>query len=208
MCTNTYGHALQLALCGSGGGSIRCRPEYYRLISTDLMHHLGVKVVFQPQWTLRRMLVRLKDPVPVEECKGVVYSIPCGHAVDLSQSEKLDHHQHTTTHCMWRAGTSSTINQAVLNRERGTLSEVYTALLDWWACIHLSPCFLFSFFFFLYVHGFVSIVNNLTQHWCAWHHVTCMCMGTRTDWHVPKCIGGESGYLPYILAFNIHLTVL
>ena len=98
------------------------------------------------------MLLCPKDPVPVEERKGVVYSIPCvecsivyigqtgrsvtehvfktEHAVDLSQSEKLDHHQHTTTHCMWRAGTSSTINQAVLNRERGTLSEVYTALLD------------------------------------------------------------------------------
>ena len=28
----------------------------------------------------------------------------------------------------------------------------------------------------------------------------------RTDWHVPMCIGVESGYLPYMLAFNIHLT--
>ena len=68
------------------------------------------------------MLVCLKDPVPVKERKGVVYFIPCvecsivyigqtgrsvtehvfktEHAVDLSQSEKLDHHQHTTTHCM------------------------------------------------------------------------------------------------------------
>ena len=89
------------------------------------------------------MLVYLKDPVPVEERKGVVYSIPCvectsvyigqtgrslkqhvsehhhalkngdiqtsalaehvfktGHAVDLSQSEVLDHHHHTITRCM------------------------------------------------------------------------------------------------------------
>ena len=88
-------------------------------------------------------LVRPKDPGPIEERKGVVYSIPCvecssvyigqtgrslkqrisehrralkngdvqtsalaehvfktGHAVDLSQSEVLDHHQHTTTRCM------------------------------------------------------------------------------------------------------------
>ena len=29
----------------------------------------------------------------------------------------------------------------------------------------------------------------------------------RTDWHVPMCAGVESAYLPYMLAFNIHLTV-
>ena len=29
-------------------------------------------------------------------------------------------------------------NQAALNRERGTLPEVYTALLDWWACTDLN----------------------------------------------------------------------
>ena len=38
---------------------------------------LGVKVVFRPLRTLRQMLVRPKDPVPVEEHKGVVYSISC-----------------------------------------------------------------------------------------------------------------------------------
>ena len=43
------------------------------------------------------------------------HAFKTGHAVDLSQSEVLDHHQH---------------NQAVLNRERGTLPEVYAALLD------------------------------------------------------------------------------
>ena len=32
-----------------------------------------------------------------------------------------------------------------------------------------------------------------------------MCMGTtRTDWQL--CIGVESGYLPFILDFNIHLV--
>ena len=50
-------------------------------------------------------------------------------------------------------------------------------------------------FFLLYYIGFVSIVTNLTQHWC-------------TGDHVPMCAGVESGYLAYILAFNIHLTVL
>ena len=38
---------------------------------------LGVKVVFQPLRTFCQMLVRPKDPVPVEERKGVLYSILC-----------------------------------------------------------------------------------------------------------------------------------
>ena len=29
----------------------------------------------------------------------------------------------------------------------------------------------------------------------------------RTDWHVPMYNGVESGYLSFILAINIHLTV-
>ena len=34
-------------------------------------------------------------------------------------------------------------------------------------------------------------------------------MGTpRTDWDVHMCIGVESGYLPFTLADNIHLTAL
>ena len=143
-------------------------PEAIRRI----LDPLGVKVVFRPLRTLRQMLVRPKDPVPVDERKGVVYSIPCvecssvyigqtgrslkqrvsehrralkngdiqasalaehvlktGHAVDLSQSEVLDHHQHTTTRCMLESWYIQH-NQAALNRERGTLPEVYTALLD------------------------------------------------------------------------------
>ena len=36
---------------------------------------LEVKVVFYPLRTLRQMLVHPKDPVPVEERKGVVYSV-------------------------------------------------------------------------------------------------------------------------------------
>ena len=37
----------------------------------------------------------------------------------------------------------------------------------------------------------------------------CMYKGTpRTDWHVPMCVGVKSAYLPFMLAFNIHLTVL
>ena len=42
-----------------------------------VLNPLGVKVVFRPLRTLRQMLVRLKDPLPVDERKGVVYSFPC-----------------------------------------------------------------------------------------------------------------------------------
>ncbi len=71
----------------------------------------------------------------------------------------------------------------------------------------LTDCHLV--FVFLSVIGFASIVNYLTEHWCAWDRAACMCTGTlRTVWHVPMCTGVRSGYLPYIIAFNIHLTVL
>ena len=52
-----------------------------------------------------------------------------GHAVYVSQSEVLDHHQHTTTRCMLESWYIQH-NQAVLNRERRILLEVYTTLLD------------------------------------------------------------------------------
>ena len=52
---------------------IRGLSEAIRRILTSL----GVKVVFRPLRTLHQMLVRPKDPVPIEERKGVVYSIPC-----------------------------------------------------------------------------------------------------------------------------------
>ena len=78
-----------------------------------------------------------------------------------------------------------------------------------WTDGHVSTYHLVFFSCFLLYIDFVRIANNLTQHWCAWDHAACMCMGTpRTDWHVPVCAGVESRYLSFILAFNIHLTVL
>ena len=97
-----------------------------------ILNPLEVKVVCYPLQTLCQMLVHPQDLVPVEESKGVVYSIPCqdcsnvytqasalaghvfttGHAVDLSQSEVLDHHQHTITCCTlesWHIQQSRTV---------------------------------------------------------------------------------------------------
>ena len=103
----------------------------------------------------------------------------------------------------------------------GAILNFYTDFREpYWKCMQcswtvglVSTCHLVLFLFlflFLIVHCFfLSIVNNLTQHWCAWDHATCMYMGTpRADWHAPMCAGVESGYLPFILAFNFNLIWL
>ena len=43
----------------------------------QILAPLAIKVVFSLLSTLRKMLVHSKDPVPSDQCKGVVYSIPC-----------------------------------------------------------------------------------------------------------------------------------
>ena len=137
-----------------------------------ILRPLEIQVVFRPLTTLHQLLVHPKDPIPMEERKGVVYSIPCtdcpkvyigqtgrclklrlkehhralkngdvaasavaehtwttGHGMDLTKSTVLDCHPHNTTRCLlesWHI-QKSTDN---LNRERGTLPEVHTALLD------------------------------------------------------------------------------
>ena len=42
-----------------------------------ILRPLEIQVVFCPLITLRQLLVHPKDPVPMEERKGVVYSVPC-----------------------------------------------------------------------------------------------------------------------------------
>ena len=38
---------------------------------------LDIRVAFRPHSTLKRQLVHLKDPVPMDQRTGVVYQIPC-----------------------------------------------------------------------------------------------------------------------------------
>ena len=128
-------------------------------------------MVFCPLSTLRHMLVHPKDPVPLDQQKGVVYSIPCnecskvyigqtdrtlrhrlaehrqalkngdvagtalaehtldtGHPLDLTKAEVIDHHPHTMTRCLLESWHIQK-KQGSLNREKGTLSEMYKALL-------------------------------------------------------------------------------
>ena len=43
----------------------------------QILTQLDIKVVFRPLGILRHMLVHPKDPVPLDQQKGCVYSIPC-----------------------------------------------------------------------------------------------------------------------------------
>ena len=43
-----------------------------------LLEKLDVRVRLRPNSTLRQILVKPKDPVPIEQQNGVVYRIPCG----------------------------------------------------------------------------------------------------------------------------------
>jgi len=38
---------------------------------------LGIRTYFKPLTTLRNTLTHVKDPVPPDERKGVVYCVPC-----------------------------------------------------------------------------------------------------------------------------------
>ena len=46
-------------------------------LSRCLQHH-GIRTVFKSDTTLRKHLVRPKDPIPFERKDSVVYRIPCG----------------------------------------------------------------------------------------------------------------------------------
>ena len=57
------------------------------------------------------------------------HALTAGHGVDLSKAEVLDSNPYTATRCMLESWHIQR-NENKLNRERGNLPEVYTALLD------------------------------------------------------------------------------
>ena len=57
------------------------------------------------------------------------HAFTAGHGVDLSKAEVLDSNPYTATWCMLESWHIQR-NENKLNRERGNLPEVYTALLD------------------------------------------------------------------------------
>ena len=57
------------------------------------------------------------------------HALIAGHGVDLSKAEVLNSNPYTSTQCMLESCHIQR-NENKLNRGRGNLSEVYTALLD------------------------------------------------------------------------------
>ena len=53
---------------------------YMKGVSENIEQTIGptkLKVVFKPLKTMRQTLMKVKNPVPAEKKKGVVYEIPC-----------------------------------------------------------------------------------------------------------------------------------
>ena len=57
------------------------------------------------------------------------HALTAGHCVDLSKAEVLDSNPYTATRCMLESWHIQR-NENKLNRKRGNLPEVYTALLE------------------------------------------------------------------------------
>ena len=57
------------------------------------------------------------------------HALTAGHGIDLSKAEVLVSHSYATTRCLLESWHIQR-NADRLNRERGTLPEVYMALLD------------------------------------------------------------------------------
>ena len=63
------------------------------------------------------------------------HTLDIGHPLDLTKAEVIDHHQLTTKQCLLESWHIQR-NQGTLNREKGTLPEMYKALLAY--CIVIS----------------------------------------------------------------------
>ena len=57
------------------------------------------------------------------------HTLDTGHPLDLTKAEDIDHHLHTMTRCLLESWCIQN-NQGTLNREKGTLPEMYKALLE------------------------------------------------------------------------------
>ena len=192
------------------------------------------------------MLVCPKDLLPVEDCKGVVYSIHCGeclnvyigqterclkqrvlahwcaalkngdiqasapaehvfttgNAVDLSQSEVLDHHHHH--HTLHVGELAHPAEPGSLEKRVRNPTEMHAALLDWGTCTYIHW---YHTIIYLQCIGFVSTENNLTQHKCVCVGVMRMCrQHSWTDGHGRMCT--VLGQIILFLSIFIFLTVL
>ena len=84
--TEAYPEALMLQQLAETSGDDQRPPRtsltlpYISSLSETIRRILGpldIRVAFCPHSTLRHQLVHPKDPVPMDQCTGVVYQIPC-----------------------------------------------------------------------------------------------------------------------------------
>ena len=78
-----------------------------------------------------------------------------GHAVDLSQSEVLDHHQHTTTCCMLESWYIQH-NQAALNRSEEPYQKcTRRSWTDAWACTYFNQSIIIIILFLFQPYSYI-----------------------------------------------------
>ena len=177
----------QFSTCSvSMANHVRIIVQLVYFITVELGWIFDIKVVFRPLGTLRHMLVHPKDPVPLDQQKGCVYSIPCDgcpkvyigqtgrtlkhrlaehrqalkngdvaapalaehtldtdHPLDLTKAEVIDHHPHTMTWCLQRAGRRT---KAHWQRERHPALDIQGTLRVMYFRNHMTVHWLFLLF--------------------------------------------------------------
>ena len=82
--------------------------------------------------TLRHRLAELRRALKngdVAASALAEHALDTGHPLDLTKAEVIDHHPHTMTRCLLESWHIQK-NQGSLNREKGTLPEMYKAFLE------------------------------------------------------------------------------
>ena len=86
----------------------------------------------QTGWSLKHRLAEHRRALKngdVAASALAEHTLATGHPVDLTKSEVIDCHPYATTRCLLESWHIQR-NPDALNREKGTLPEVYTALLE------------------------------------------------------------------------------
>ena len=82
--------------------------------------------------TLRHQLAEHRRAVKNGDVAASVlaeHTLDTGHPLDLNKAEVINHHPHTMTRCLLESWHIQK-NQGTLNRVKGTLPEMYKALLE------------------------------------------------------------------------------
>ena len=86
----------------------------------------------QTGWTLRHQLAEHRQALnngDVAASTLAEHTLDTGHPLDLTKAEVINHDLHTMTWCPLESWNIQE-NQGTKNREKGTLPEMYKALLE------------------------------------------------------------------------------